>query len=592
MSTSPIQSSGSYSFAPVELPYEVSGDSSNPETGGESAGHGAGSEGVRDGPGGLRGDIGDRSVPLGTMPDNRPLPGNATQAGMVYRGPSDGSNAGNNASPGQTSSPNAGPTIPRDAPPAGAGERPAPPDRTQGPGPDPRAQAATGDGKPNAGDTRGPGSQPGNNGPGQSNGNGYGSGHAQNPGNGNGYANSGGVLSQIGNGVSNLLGGLLGNNSILQATLPSLISSQSLSNSTLGGAVTVATSALPLLPGSVNAGTNIPANTLHTPLANANTPSALPAHSQTGLPSAAQNQTIALPLNAPRAATTPQHSMSANTSQGAQPSPFATNTPLATRSAISGSATDAAHSPVATSTIRGAAGDLPATNNALTRGQVQHEPVNSVGTQAANTQANSARQNAQVAIPAVSAQTSLLTLVMSPHVQAGNDETGVTHMALFRGQNAEGQESIRDILGRSYVFNADGKLITRAEERRTVDVIGTREANEISEHSASNHGELSTHELVWKVVTPALIGVGALLGGTTAGAAAAAGSSGVASAFLLTTATAIFGYGAVRAGLGLRSMADSGQVINPVNNPATIKQWVAAGTQSVGGVASLIALLV
>lgn len=587
MSTSPIQSSGGYTFPPAELPEDVPTNSSNTESANETTQRGSGSDALRDGPGGLREDMGDRSVPLGTMPGNRPIPGNADQAGLVHRSPIEA----NNTPPSQPQNPNTGSAAPRDTLPSGGGERAPPADRNQGPGADPRIVGAP-DGKPNAGDPRGPGNQQsgpvGNNAPGQNNGNGYG----QNAGSGNSYGHSGSLLGQLGNSVSSLLGGLLGNNPALRDTLPSLISSQSLSQSTLGGVVNSTINAPHVPTGLAQVTSTVLPNTSQNPATNTVATPVLSTTHQASQSHTTQIANSALPMNTLRSTTTAQPTIQAGSSSNAQPMPLGANTTLIARPTIAGPATDTAHSTVAAGSMRGVTTDLPVANNGVSRGQTLHDPVNAIGTQAANSQANATRQNAQVSIQAVTAQTSLLTLVMSPQVQAGYDEGGVTHMALFRGQNAEGQESIRDILGRSYVFNAEGKLVTRAEERRSVDAIGTREANEISESSASNHGELSTHDLVWKVVTPALIGVGALLGGTTASAAAAAGSGGIASAFLLTAATAIFGYGALRAGLGLRSMADAGQVLNPFSNPVASKQWIAAGTQSVGSLASLIALIV
>lgn len=214
-----------------------------------------------------------------------------------------------------------------------------------------------------------------------------------------------------------------------------------------------------------------------------------------------------------------------------------------------------------------------------------------------NAQATAAA-NATRAAPAMQAlqaiQPGALTLAFAPQMPAGLDEgtEAANHTALFRGQGADGQEGLRDILGRSYVFSADGKLVTRADERREVDPVQASRTEAIDEHRFANDGELSTHELVWKVVVPAFVGVGTLLGGAAVGAATAAGSTGMAGAFLLVAAASIFGYGAVRAGSALREMADAGQRIHPLENAAARTQWLAAGSQSLGSLASLALLLV
>ena len=195
--------------------------------------------------------------------------------------------------------------------------------------------------------------------------------------------------------------------------------------------------------------------------------------------------------------------------------------------------------------------------------------------------------------PALSAiQTGTLTLAFAPQLQVGNDDSSAGQTALFRGQGADGQEGLHDILGRSYVFSADGKLLTRAEERREIDPLNATRSDEINELSASNHGELSTHELVWKVVVPAFVGVGTLLGGATIGVASAAGSTGMAGAFLLVSAAGILGYGTARAAAALREMHDAGEPISPFENSAARRHWLAAGSQSLGSLASLALLLV
>jgi hypothetical protein len=622
MSTSPIQSSGGYAFPPPELAEDPNAGALQDDRTGVQEGDGDGLSDV--GPR-ARLELGDRAVPLGTVAGNRPLPGNADQAMMGHRG----------SQPADQNPPTTGAYGGADAgrsDPGNAG-RPSPPDRGT-PGP-PRADAppspsgngpATGNGQaigngsanwqpPGAAQMPTPG-HPGQaigNGQGQNghgwgnngNGNGHGVGN-----NGNGFGNAGngygaysglgnggnGFGTSVGHGIGSLLSNLLGGNSSSSFALPSLISSQSLSsnatNALLNNPAPVPTST----PGAI-----VPNNHVATPQASA---SHVPTSTQTAahiVGSENPSARVSAQTNMPASTSSP-HSVAAGSTQhtnhltqtsGAVNSPqTAGNTSMIARPQAAAGSPEATHNPIAMSSARSVGGEPVAQTPAVARAQMTAEALSVNGQQnAAATAQNAATRQNGTMVQAVAAQTSLLTLVMSAQMQAGNDDGSVTHMPLFRGQTADGQENIRDILGRSYVFNAEGKLTTRAEERRAIDAIGSKDVDEISESSASSHGELSTHELIWKVVTPALVGVGALLGGATASAAVAAGSSGIASAFLLTAATAIFGYGATRGALSLRAMADAGESINPIGNSIATKQWLATGTQSIGGMASLVSMI-
>ena len=165
-------------------------------------------------------------------------------------------------------------------------------------------------------------------------------------------------------------------------------------------------------------------------------------------------------------------------------------------------------------------------------------------------------------------------------------------VATQRGEITDGQEVLLDALGRNYVFSADGRLRLRMDDIDGVDPLAIDELDVLNEQSMSSHGELSTHELVWKVVVPAFVGVGTLLSGATLGAASAAGATGMTGAFLLVAAAGIFGYGSLRGAANLRELADSGVSIDPRLNPQCRAQWIATGGQSLGSLASLAMLLI
>jgi hypothetical protein len=412
---------------------------------------------------------------------------------------------------------------------------------------------------------------------------------------GNGLGNT---LGTFGSGIGNLVNGLLGNSgsiplSLLRGGIGGI--GDTLLNTATRVLTPIATSTAPVIPNIVNQATTTSPSSL--PAGNSSTGGNASAHASNptsiaaSLPQAsiAPAATRNIPNMAPNATNYAHAPANSSTTPQLQ-APIAGNMTLA-RAATNGSVAEAPNSAAAASATRTSATDLPqsATTTAMRQGSAI-DPSNANAMPAGTSNAGRAATPASPALAAI--QTGVLTLVVAPHVQAENDENGgVTHMALFRGQNVEGQENLRDILGRSYVFNADGKLATRAEERRAIDPIGTADVDQVNELSASNHGELSTHELVWKVVVPAFVGVGALLGGATVGVATAAGSTGVAGSILLAAATGIFGYGAARATAALREMADSGTTINPIDNKLARQHWIAAGSQSVAGFASLAMLL-
>ena len=202
---------------------------------------------------------------------------------------------------------------------------------------------------------------------------------------------------------------------------------------------------------------------------------------------------------------------------------------------------------------------------------------------------NAARNVASPALQAI--QPGTLTLAFVPPALSGDEPAEASRAALFRGQDVEGHENLRDIFGRSYVFSADGRLVTRAEEQREIDPVQSTAAEAIDADHVANHGELSTHELIWRIAVPAFAGVGSLLGGVAAGAAATAGSTGMSGGLLLTAAIGILGYGTVRATNALRAMAAAGESIHPLENRRAGAQWLAAGTQGAGSLASLALLL-
>lgn len=280
----------------------------------------------------------------------------------------------------------------------------------------------------------------------------------------------------------------------------------------------------------------------------------------------------------------------ANSQPGAAGAPSTHATPQAAVATRSVSAAELAHAPATAATARTPLAEPASLTNAA---RMPHGVDGALPNAQAAAATNAARTTpAMQAVQAI--QSGTLTLAFAPQMPAAVDDgtEAANHTALFRGQGPDGQEGLRDILGRSYVFSADGRLVTRADERREIDPVQASRTEAIDEQSFANDGELSTHELVWKVVVPAFVGVGTLLGGAAVGAATAAGSTGMAGAFLLVAAASIFGYGAVRAGTALREMADAGQRIHPFENAAARTQWLAAGSQSLGSLASLALLLV
>ncbi len=412
----------------------------------------------------------------------------------------------------------------------------------------------------------------------------------------------GGTLNTIGNTVGSLTGGLLGSGGVLAAPL-SILSGGSFGGI---GSVLSAAGSIPLAVGQAVSNTAAyvagQGSSNPNPSANANpngnsastTPStapnspAHPTHASASTPAANPAGTTT-PLNAPRASTSPQAGPSTSTNVNPMPAP-PTQT-AAGRPATPGSVAEPAHPSAAASVTRGSVTDLPQVAAARQGVPTLDTHATTNPTNASNAQA-AARQGGLNAIQPLVNQNNVLTLMLAPHAQIAAEDGSITHTALFRGQTADGQEAVRDILGRSYVFSADGKLVTRAQERLGIEAVEASRSDAIDADSAANHGELSTHDLLWKVVAPAFVGVGALLGGATAGAGIAAGSTGMGGTFLLFAAASILGYGAVRAVSNLREMSDDGASIKPLENPAARTHWIAAGSQSVGSLASLALLLI
>ena len=185
-----------------------------------------------------------------------------------------------------------------------------------------------------------------------------------------------------------------------------------------------------------------------------------------------------------------------------------------------------------------------------------------------------------------------LTLISAaPLASDGETVSEVGRMALFRADAGDGRESVQDIYGRNYVVYAgDGRNVEKPGNDRTIKAIGTPNIDAIAEQHAANHGELSTHELIWKTVVPALVGVGALFGGASAAGLAVAGSGGAAP-FLFSAASVIFGYGALRASLALRDRAQAGVETSPLASAEARRHWIAAGANSAGLLASLALLI-
>ncbi|HJT98342.1 MAG TPA: hypothetical protein VJ696_08505 [Rhodanobacteraceae bacterium] len=188
--------------------------------------------------------------------------------------------------------------------------------------------------------------------------------------------------------------------------------------------------------------------------------------------------------------------------------------------------------------------------------------------------------------------TPLTMISAAPLASEGEAVSEVGRMALFRADSGDGRSAVQDIYGRNYVVYAgDGRNVEKPGNDRAVKAIGTPNIDAIAQDRAANHGELSTHELVWKTVVPALVGVGALFGGASAAGLAFAGSGSAGGPALLAAATAVFGYGALRASLSLRDRAEAGQSTNPLQNAQARRDWIAAGANSIGVLAS-VALLV
>lgn len=607
MSTAPISSSSGYGF-PAGLPEDLpdtqvqttaeggdAGDAGDPLGDGPHGQGGFGNGGGRGGAmgdfrdaaqggsglvaGGMSGGFGEVGSTASTRPNPPPptmtqtTPPNGTPPGQTGQPPG-AANGGqqNPGGPGLSTNPNGG---------AGNG---------QNPGATPGGQNGGPNGNPNAGPNTGnAGMAPGTT---------TGMPTTTTGMQGNGII--GGTLNTIGNTVGSLTGGLLGSGGVLAAPL-SILSGGSFGGI---GSVLSAAGSIPLavgqavsntaayVAGQASSNPNPPATSNPNGNPASSTPSSAPnaaAHPNAANAPATNTAGTTTSLNAPRTSTPPQAGPSTSTNANPMPAP-PTQTATA-RPATPGSVAEPAHPSAAASVTRGSVTDLP--QAAAARQGVPtldtHAATNATNTSNANA---AARQGGLNAIQPLANQNNVLTLMLAPHAQIGAEDGSITHTALFRGQTADGQEAVRDILGRSYVFSADGKLVTRAQERLGIEAVEASKTDAIDADSAANHGELSTHDILWKVVAPAFVGMGALLGGATAGAGIAAGSTGMGGTFLLFAAASILGYGAVRAISNLREMADEGASIKPLDNPAARTHWVAAGSQSVGSLASLALLLI
>lgn len=548
MSTSPI--SPSSGFPPsASLPDEV------PEQGGG------------DGPDILEVDEHQHWSPHGGIGEarDRPLP-TPGLGGLNQGGHSNGA-APNPPGQGQGQPPS--PIADTGAPGAGAGKPQVGGDTPGGPGAGMRPPGGA-DITPRPGSN--PGGMPGSgySNPGQNGqGNGYGLGQ------GNGYG--------LGNTLGNLANGLLGRGGVLAAPLAML------NGATQGGLGNVLAHATPIplatpaplangavLTSQAPAGTATPNPTTH-----ATSPANASVHTTMSSGTSANANASANPL--PRAATAPA---TAAGPASAMPTGAAANIPTAAPLRGSAVVTDPAPTNAA---VNLRAVTLDPAHAAQQRG---HAGAANEGAHTPPNQQAAANATRQTAVQALVPSGSVLTLMVAPHAELAAEDTRTTSAStLFREQGVDGRENVRDILGRSYVYTADGKLITRAQERTGVDSVDRTLANELDEVSMSNHGELSTHDLLFKVVVPAFAGMAALLGGATAGAGIATGASGMGGSFLLLAAAAVLGYGATRAIVNLRELSAAGADLNPLASRAAFTHWAAAGTQSSGSLAAIALLL-
>lgn len=484
------------------------------------------------------------------------------------------------------------------------GGQPTPPAPGQGQTPNPIADTGTpgtGTGKPQVGgDTAPPGAgmrppggadtgtRPGIN-PGGQHGGGYPSTPGQNgQGNGFGLGNGYGLGNGnngygLGSTLGSLTNGLLGRGGVLAAPLAML------NGAAQGGLGNVLAHATPIPLATPNALPNAAAVPAHTPASIPNAPAhATPtAATATGTsPFAGAHANAANASNPSNAATLPRAAATTTTpatTHPGMPAPTSTATPLA--APLRGGAI-VENAPAQPAGLRTVNADPAHAGTSRSQAGTANDGLHAQSTAQA---ANAARQgNVQALAPSAG----VLTLMVSPHAELASEDTRATaNSTLFREQGVDGRENVRDILGRTYVFTADGKLITRAQERAGVDAVDPTLTEELDEVSMSNHGELSTHDLLFKVVVPAFAGMAALLGGATAGAGIATGASGMGGSFLLLAAAAVLGYGATRAIANLRELAATGADLSPLASRAAMTHWVAAGTQSTGSLAAVALML-
>jgi hypothetical protein len=185
-----------------------------------------------------------------------------------------------------------------------------------------------------------------------------------------------------------------------------------------------------------------------------------------------------------------------------------------------------------------------------------------------------------------------LTLLASPAVALDEESSAnsTTQTALFRGQTADGRQSIQDILGNSFVFTGESRQTTRnPQSENAVRAIGTAAVN--ADQTSSVPPSLSSEEIVWKQAVPALGGITALLSGALAGTTTVMSPGGSAAPALLTASAAIFGYGAFRGYQSLKQFSADGANPYALREPGVRQAWLALGAQGAGLLAALAFLV-
>jgi hypothetical protein len=318
---------------------------------------------------------------------------------------------------------------------------------------------------------------------------------------------------------------------------------------------------------------------------NPNDPNAAPRTSTNSSAPTSDTSTTNLAASPTRPNATSNANVQSNT-------PYAANAESASRDPTLLRATPAETPPTARTNAPNAS-QVATTNTAATTDAPANRADPFTATTNALAMASGATAAAQAAgeLAAAGRTLATLTMVTAPlgHDIESLSEVGRT--TLFRADAGNGRDSVQDLYGRNYVaYGGEGRNVARSDNDRAITAIGTTNIDAIGQDRVSNHGELSTHELVWKTVVPALVGVGALFSGVSAAGLAVAGSGGAATA-LLTASTAIFGFGAFRASMALRDRAATGQSTNPLADAGARRDWIAAGANSLGTLASLALMM-